>query len=84
MAVATACSGLTEKAFFTLRYIYIYTFTNNYLLLNFWGGSTHASNKVIYDRVKKGTVKNNNFEIPDAFLFLLPLHEEFEEPEILK
>ena len=44
----------------------------------------HASNKVIYDRVKKGTVKNNNFEIPDAFLFLLPLHEEFEEPEILK
>ena len=32
----------------------------------------------------KGTVKNNNFEIPDAFLFLLPLHEEFEEPEILK
>ena len=25
MAVATACSGLTEKAFFTLRYVFLHT-----------------------------------------------------------
>ena len=67
MAVATACSGLTEKAFFTLRYIYILLL----IIIYYFEAVPNASNKVIYDRVKRGTVKNNNFEIPAAFLFFL-------------